>query len=434
MKVSASAFAQETGGALVTQALVVPGDAAAGMPEYCKVTGSIDAAKAGDLPILFQVNLPIEWNRKTVQFGGAGSNGVVITGTGNVVNAGSAKTPLARGYATFGSDSGHAGPGREFYLNAQARANYGNESVKKTRDLAVALIQAYYKTAPTRSYYIGHSKGGQEGLHAAQRYAADYDGVVSYYPAAQNPSLILSWFRMWEAAYRVPGGALNAAKAALLNRQVMAACDGLDGAADGIVSNLEACKTQFSVQTLRCPGGADTGDACLSDPQIAALDLGASAMSFAFPMANGVAGIGPYPVYNGGDLLGIWFSASGRPEQSGYFGFTDGTIRHSFLRSAAATTAGFDYRARQREVLEQSESYDASSPDLDAFAGKGGKLLLIQGTTDMLVPPAMTTSYFSRLTGRYGSRLRDFARYFVVPGFGPWFRRVHDAVGLPECA
>ncbi|MGV7243919.1 tannase/feruloyl esterase family alpha/beta hydrolase [Caballeronia sp. M23-90] len=43
----------------------------------------------------------------------------------------------------------------------------------------------------------------------------------------------------------------------------LAACDSLDGAADGIISNLGACT--FVPSSLRCPGGADTGDNCLSD-------------------------------------------------------------------------------------------------------------------------------------------------------------------------
>ena len=335
-----------------------------------------------------------------------------------MVNGGDAEPPLNRGFVTFGSDSGHSGLGREFYLNAQARANYGNESVKKTKDLATAVILAYYKTPQRRNYYIGHSKGGQEGLQAAQRYAADFDGVVSYYPAAQSPSLILSWFRMWEAAYRVPGGALNVAKLNLLKSSVLATCDALDGVIDGIVSNTIACESKFSINSLRCPDVGDSGDTCLSDQQIATLNQGASSMKFAFPMANGIHEIGPYPVFIGGDLPGIWFSVSGQPESSGYFGFTDGTIRYSFLRDPSSTTLNFDYRAYKNEVLDQSNSYDASNPDIDAFAQKGGKLLLIQGSTDMLVPHSLTTAYYQMLKARYGERLSNFTRYYFVPGFG----------------
>jgi len=61
---------------------------------------------------------------------------------------------------------------------------------------------------------------------------------------------------------------------------------------------------------------------------------------------------------------------------------------------------------------------DATNPDLDTFKGHGGKLIIVQGTTDMLVAPAMTTAYFNQVSARYGSQTKDFVRYYVEPGFG----------------
>ncbi len=424
-KVPASAFALATGGATFSAAAVVPSVPASGAtaatPEYCKVTGSIAAAQASDPSILYQVNLPSAWNYKTVQFGGGGTNGTVITGTGNVTSGGSATTPLQRGYVTFGGDSGHQGSGADFFLNDTATANYGKESVKKTKDLATALIQAYYKAPQKRNYYIGGSKGGQEGLHAAQDYAADYDGVMAYYPAAQFGSLVLSWYRLWDAAYSVPGAALNPAKLALLQTAVRTTCDSLDGVADGIVSNLDACAVAFSVQTLRCPGGADTGDTCLSDQQIATLNVGASPMNFAFPMPNGISSVGPWPMYNLGDLSLI-FSASGLGTDSVYYtAFLPGDVKYAFVGDPNAPVTGFDYRLYKSRVDRMTGFYDASNPNVDTFVAKGGKLLMVHGTTDLLVPTSMTTAYYNSLSARYGSKLKDFARYYIAPGFGHGF-------------
>jgi feruloyl esterase len=423
--IPASSIGLSTGGATVTAAAVVPSVAASGSaaatPEYCKVTGSIAAAQASDPSILYQVNLPSEWNFKTVQFGGGGTNGTVITGTGNVVNAGSAVTPLQRGYVTFGGDSGHQGGGAEFFLNDTATANYAHEGVKKTKDVATALIQSYYKAAQKRNYYIGGSKGGQEGLHAAQRYAADYDGVMAYYPAAQFGSLVLSWYRLWDTAYSTPGATLLPAKVALLQNAIRTTCDTLDGVADGIVSNLQACAVAFSVQTLRCTGGIDTGDTCLSDQQIATLDVGASPMNFAFTMPNGVASVGPWPMYNLGDL-NLIYSASGLGTDSLYYVlFLPGDIKYAFVGDANAPVTGFDYRNFKSRVDRMTGFYDASNPNVDAFVNKGGKLLMVHGTTDLLVPTAMTTGYYNSLGARYGSKLKDFARYYVAPGFGHGF-------------
>ena len=364
------------------------------------------------------MNLPSTWNVKTLQFGGGGFNGSVVSGLGRVNAApASGPTPLAAGYATFGGDSGHQTPGGTFFTNDQAAANYGGESVKRTRDAAVHLQKSYYSASPWKVYYQGGSKGGQEGLTAIQRYANDYDGVIAYYPAAQNQSLVLSWYRMFQAAYRTAGGSLNPAKQALVKAKVMEACDALDGLADGIVSNTTACANTFNIGALRCVGGVDTGDTCLSDPQINTLQSGATPMEFAFPMANGVSGIGAYPVYQGGDV-GVWLDATGVGTATPYYGFFDGTIKYFFYRSATASSEGFDYRLWQPRVLEMSRLYDASNPNIDAFQARGGKLLMVQGTTDMLVPPSLTNAYYERLVDRYKTNLPAFVRYYIVPGYG----------------
>lgn len=84
------------------------------------------------------------------------------------------------------------------------------------------------------------------------------------------------------------GGWLSPAKVGTLARFVAEACDALDGIADGVVSNYLACPQHVDLGKLRCPGGADTGDACLSDAQIATVSSVHSPHTFGFPLANGL--------------------------------------------------------------------------------------------------------------------------------------------------
>lgn len=419
-QIPASAFALPTGGATVSEATLLPADANTGVPAYCRVRGAIAAADSADPPILFQVNLPSTWNVKALQFGGGGFNGTVVTGTGNVNAApASAPTPLMRGYVTFGGDSGHSTPGGSFGLNAQALANYGGESVKRTHDVAVAILESYYDGAgPARTYHIGGSKGGHEGLVAAQRYPEDYDGIVAYYPANQNQAMVLSWYRMWQAAHEVPGAWLTIGKQAFLKAKVMEACDALDGAVDGIVSNLNGCQASFDLGQLRCTDGLDTGDSCLSDPQLAALRLAANPIEFSFPLAYGVTSIGPYPVLTGGDITGHLYDGTPAGTGTSYFGFNDPVIRFFIQQDPSASSANFDYRLWQPRVEEISRIYDATNPDLDTFKSKGGKLIIVQGTTDMLVTHTTTTAYVNRLSERYSDELSEFVRYYIQPGYG----------------
>lgn len=81
-----------------------------GSVEYCKVLGGIGPVDAQAQDIRFEVNLPTLWNGKAVHFGGAVFDGTLGYSNGlkqPTIGLKSGPTPLQRGYATFGSDSGH---------------------------------------------------------------------------------------------------------------------------------------------------------------------------------------------------------------------------------------------------------------------------------------------------------------------------------------
>ena len=158
-------------------------------PEYCKVLGSVASGDAKAQAINFQVNLPVQWNGKALQYGGGGFNGTLVTGLAPLRDAAPGDPlPIARGYATFGTDSGHqasAYPASEpgaFALNDEMLENFAYASYKKARDVAVDLMRQFYGRAPGQLYYFGGSEGGREGLTMAQRFPADYDGIVSVVP------------------------------------------------------------------------------------------------------------------------------------------------------------------------------------------------------------------------------------------------------------
>lgn len=407
-KVMPNAFDLPTGVATIREAVLV--SATANMPEYCRVRGAIAAAATEDPSISFQVNLPSRWNLKTVQYGGGGYNGILIEATGPFKGGALAVPALARGYVTYGSDSGHQTPGDSFYGNQQATTNYSHEAVKRSKDLMSSLVKIYYGQGSRKNYHIGGSKGGQEGLQATQRYAADFDGAVSFYPAAQNQSLRLGWNRLWHFAFNPSGGSLNTAKQKLLKSAVMSACDGLDGAVDGIVSNVQACERTFKIDSLRCQENVNNDDACLTNRQILALKIAAKPFDFAHPMPNGISSVGPWPVLIGGDNQ-LWFGTGEDGSQQGFY-------KASKVQPEALESTEISWTNWQTKILPIPQVFDASNSNLDAFKAKGGKLLLLQGTTDMLVPHAMTTNYFESLSQRYGSNLKAFVRYYVVPGYG----------------
>src|SRR5215469_1782602 len=241
--------------------------------DFCKVTGTVRPRHSGSPDLEFEVNLPAAWNGRALQMGGGGYDGSLVTGLTVYSNEiPTSETPLKQGYVTLGSDGGHKGkPGFDgtFGSDDEALLNYGKQSVKKAHDAAMAVIRKAYGRRPERFYFIGGSQGGHEALDAAARYPQDYDGIVANYPAYNVTMLHLGSFNAGRALYADGGtGWIPPAKTRLIGDAVSAKCDALDGAKDGIISNVEACNAAFDIATLRCPNGVDTGNTCLSDAQI----------------------------------------------------------------------------------------------------------------------------------------------------------------------
>jgi feruloyl esterase len=84
LKIAASEIGLPSGGATITsaQTATVPADPVnpGATRDYCKVLGEVLPVDPNAPPVSFEVNLPADWNGKAVQYGGGGSNGVLITG------------------------------------------------------------------------------------------------------------------------------------------------------------------------------------------------------------------------------------------------------------------------------------------------------------------------------------------------------------------
>ncbi len=427
-QVAAGEIGLPSGAATVTSATLVA--AAGGLPDHCRLLGSIAARTAGADAIRFQLNLPLQWNQKALMYGGGGFNGSLTNALTPLRDAPAGlPVPLARGYATYGTDSGHdaaayvnTDPAR-FALNDEMMENFAFASYKKVRDTAQTLMQRYYLRRPAQQYFFGGSEGGREGLMLAQRFPRDFDGIVSIVPVIHWNGLFNGFLNFTKPQYA--GGVLSAGKTRLIAQSVNSACDALDGVADGVISNYLACPARFHVQALRCPGGADTGDSCLSDAQIATFNGAYAPTVLPFPVANGLT---TYPGrLFGGEILpgeGIerWISTGQVPRNPPAATDARGVIYgSSYARNVIARDPAFDIRqfdatrfaARIRQV---SELMDATDPDLRAFRQRGGKLILRENTGDMAQSPVAGMQYYESVVARMGQPEVDgFLRLYVSP-------------------
>jgi feruloyl esterase len=396
---------------------------------YCKVLGEIAPLDPAAPPIRFEVNLPEQWNGKAVQYGGGGYNGVLITGLNPLRDARlDTPVPVARGYATWGTDSGHDSAKlpeiQAFGLNAEALENYAFGSYKKVRDAAVAIARAHYGTSPRRIYYYGGSEGGREGITMAQRFPADFDGIVSAVPAVNFTGLMIAGAR--NGAALMGEAWLGPAKVKTLHKAVLDACDMLDGLADGIVSRYAACRGAFNPKKLRCPQGSDA-DNCLTDAQIVAVETIHSPYTFPFPLANGITS---YPGYNyGGEDqptgMVAWTTGPKTPaypqpspdEQGRMWYYGSGFVRYFIAGDPKFDPRKFrpeDFRARIEHI---SALMDSTDPDLSRYAARGSKLILKENMADHAISPFNGIAYYKNVVEKLGQASVDsFMRFFVTPG------------------
>jgi feruloyl esterase len=457
--------------------------AAEALPARCEVDGVMAPVDrtATARPVNFRVWLPASWNGRAVQQGGGGMNGTIPDLRGARYTIGG-QSPAALGFVTYGSDSGHqnapgggrgraggaagAGPGREgaappaatataalgrgaapnpaaqaWARNDEAMRNLGYMQLKKTRDAAMVLVERLYGAPPRYNYFTGNSQGGREALTVAQRYPADYDGVIANVPIVNFSSLMLApeLIRIQE----VPLARwVTRAKVDAIRGEFMRQCDGLDGLVDGVMNHYMGCRAIFDVTqgapnrrpwaAKRCPNNVDpnpadtSAAACLTDGQISTLEFVYRRYPFATPLAHGVRSFGmwvPNTDPSGSGLIadtrfrGQEGAAADAPMHShlGILGVT------GFLMQNLSANP-LDYREggafnRRREAI--SPILDSTNPDLSAFAKAGGKLIVTIGTNDTLASPGAQLDYYQSVLDTMGRAAVDgFARLFVIPQAG----------------
>lgn len=273
-------------------------------PAHCRITGHIDPVdtSATARAINFGVVLPASWNGRSIHMGGGGMDGTIpqLLGRGE-------QSDTARGYVTYGSDSGHTVTDQQWLLNDEAIKNLGFMQMKKTHDVAMVLINKAYGSAPQYNYWVGGSQGGREGLTVVQRYPADYDGALTTVPIVGFSSLMLGPTRI--RIQEIPSANwVPAAKGTAILTEFMRQCDKLDGLADGVINDYVDCRALFNVNDkqgskdpwskLHCANDVDPAPqdnsqhACLTSAQIKTLEFIFSDLPAHVKLPNGRTNFG----------------------------------------------------------------------------------------------------------------------------------------------
>jgi Tannase and feruloyl esterase len=426
------------------------------LPAHCEVAAVMHerTGVAGQsYAIRFKMRLPDEWNQRFFFQGGGGTDGNIGDALGSMVTSG--PTALARGFAVVSQDAGHdngrnTDPARggavAFGFDPQARADYGGASLEPVAEAAKALIGAYYGRGPERSYFVGCSKGGQEGMVFAQRHPEVFDGIVAGSPGFSLPRAAVA--EAWDTqafASLIDGGkkpageAFSQLPATFSNEQfarvrgaVLAACDADDGAVDGITADWSACdvtKVHPKLEEQVCTDAPG----CLSQAQVnviervysGAKDSTGKALYASWPFDGGIGSdgwrawkIGPansnFPGINvamGGPALAAIFTTPPTTVGGGPPSAFEYALDFDFDRDVPklyATDATF-----ARSAWDDNS---ARSADMSGFRARGAKMIVPQGVSDPVFSVNDTVAWFREVDRLNDGHAADFVRVFPVPG------------------
>jgi hypothetical protein len=392
----------------ITTATPIP--ATGDLPEYCRVVGLIQPE------IRFEVNLPTSWNGRLYMFGNGGFAGEALDAP---IRVATAQRALARGFATAQTNTGHdaaAEPFATFAASPQKFADYAYRAVHVTALTAKRIAQAYYQTAPRRSYFDGCSTGGRQGLISAQRFPDDFDGIAVGAPVLSFTGTMISYMNNQRALRAAP---ITVEKLKIVADAVYGKCDIIDGAKDGVIDDPRRCAFKPATDLPKCASEAG-GASCFSAAEVRALETvyGGVARDGAPFVAGWPVGVEIGGAQNTPPTAWLpWLIAApgGVPTEQ-IFG--DSFFKHmAFGRSNPSYDwMTFNIDADYDKVANTRAALDAVDPDLSRFKARGGKIISYYGWADPALNPLMGVNYYESVIARMGPSTADFYRLFMVPG------------------
>ncbi len=387
--VAAGQFAPAAGGPPEARALYPQ------LPAFCKVNATLKPSADSDIRI--EVWLPVEgWNGKLVQSGNGGYSS-------NFSYGGMARALLA-GYAATSSNTGHEGNSGSFVMgHPEKLIDWGYRAVHENAMAAKVIVETHYGNASKRAYFEGCSTGGRQAYGEAQRYPADFDGIVAGDPGINFTHQTAAQTWIAQRVHREPGAAIPASKFPLIHDAALAACDAHDGVKDGVIENPLQCK--FDPGALLCKSG-DAPD-CLTAAQLeTARDMYRGAVS--------ASGKQIFPGLMPGSELG-WGSLGG-PEPMGY-----ALESYQFV---VMKNPAWDYKTLDldRDVAYAEKTVASlvnnNDPNLKPFFARGGKLLGYHGAADPGITPLNSIHYYESVAKTLGGvkAISNSYRLFMVPG------------------
>jgi feruloyl esterase len=380
---------------------------------FCNITITYTHPGQNDL-IKIWLALPNTWNGR---FQGVGGGGWATGFPSEMLPA------ISQGYAAVSTDGGHdalaqtadswamLSPGN---VNLYALQNFASVTINDMTVIGKQLTEAYYGKHIDKSYWVGCSTGGRQGLMMAQRYPDAYDGILAIAPGINWVEFITAMFwpqwKMHQMGYFPSQCELDFITAAAIN-----ACDELDGLKDGVIGLPGLCDfdpSSVTGQQYAC--GNVTGTIAKE---------AATIVQAIWTGAQNAEGKTQWPGLSPGAPLGGIAGTTCDMNGSNCTGlpFLVTTDWHRLFIQKNPEFDPFTYTQAQWDaafhssVQQYTSVIGTSDPDLSEFKSWGGKMITWHGMADQLVPFNGTINYWERVADIF-TNTTDFYRFYSAPG------------------
>ncbi|KAK6525932.1 Tannase and feruloyl esterase [Arthrobotrys megalospora] len=365
--------------------------------------------------VIMEIWMPANWEQKGKRFSMTGNGGL-----GGCIAFDDLNFISSQGFATAGHNNGHDGDtGVPFFNRPEVVKDFAYRALLTATKVGKKAVKQLYSQSHRKSYFLGCSSGGRQGLKAAQDFPEEYDGIIAGAAGNNWNNLMSSFSYYWKFA---AGGnnppVLTAEQWAAWRDEALNQCDGIDGVRDLVIEDPRKCKLRPESK-LCAPGKNWASDRCFTTAQVTFIRK-------LYEPFYGNNGTFLFPGFGPGDetLTSLWFATTA-PQ------FTVDWYRYALLNDETWTVeANFNLDAVDN--ANRIDPYNISTlKDLSKLKASGHKLLTYHGLGDGLLTSETSDRYYEsvvRMMGLPSAQLDEFYRYFPISGLshcslgnGAWY-------------
>lgn len=365
---------------------------------FLRIDFSLAPEAGSDIRCRAELPMPEKWDGRLWGQGNSGYAGALPRIT-SYVAAGTAAVTTdlgTRGITDCGKSNAKIWP-------ANVRRDFNWRATHLMTVYGKKIVAAFYGRPCCKAYFFGGSTGGRQAMSEALRFPDDYDGIIAGLPDNNAAVSEIAVWHLWRQTHDANGRSLFTTNdMRVVADAAVAYRAGKDPApysgnflADARLSEADI-DGFLELAARRLPSLAD-GDRL---PRLKALYM---------PLVH--EGICYFNGYAPGTYLGKNMTWMGLINLRSY-------LMENGMKGVVARWKNVGWKEIDGYLREYAPEFNACSPDLAAFAKRGGKLIMVAGWEDQTIPPAPIVDYYERVCRKDGGieRTKEYFRLFCVPG------------------